>query len=371
MQRSLALAELATGQTRPNPVVGCVIVSPDLRIIGEGFHERAGQPHAEARAILDAKRCLNSTRHATVYVTLEPCSHYGRTPPCADALIHAEVKRVVVGMVDPFPKVSGRGIRKLRNAGIQVDIGVEQERCERINEGFVHRVVNGAAFGTLKYAMSIDGKIATDTGSSRWVTGPLARAKVHQMRASTDAIIIGGATLRKDDPRLTVRTDKSEWNARNLLAPLRVVMTKTLDLPLDARLWSKPEDELAGQSVVLVDAKHGRPNVVAELKALGVRVEEVPGLRPRDAAKMLAEMECMNALWECGGALARDAVADGCIQKISAFVAPKLVGGANSPTPLDGTSLCDMMSDAYTLCKSKVEVFDDGDLLVEGYLEQE
>ncbi len=369
MRRALALAELATGQTRPNPIVGCVIVTPDLRIIGEGYHERAGKAHAEACALLYARRNTESTRRATVYVTLEPCSHYGRTPPCADALIRARVGRVVVGIVDPFPAVAGRGLRRLRDAGIQVDVGIERERCEQANEGFVHRIVNGAAFGTLKYAMSIDGKIATDTGSSRWVTGPLARERVHQMRASTDAIIVGGATLRKDDPRLTVRTNESEWNLKDRLAPMRVVMTKTLDLPLDARLWSHPEDELSGQSLVLVDSKHGRPSIVSELRARGVEVEEVPGLRPRDAATMLAEKECMNALWECGGALARDAVADGCIQKVSAFMAPKLVGGSKAPTPLDGTSLCDVMSDAFTLQKSNVEVFDDGDMLVCGYLE--
>lgn len=366
IRRCVELALQAAGQTRPNPVVGCVIISSDGRVIGEGHHARAGQLHAEALALADARSRGENTKGATIFVSLEPCSHYGRTPPCADALIKAEVARVVVGMWDPFPKVSGRGIRRMRDAGIQVDVGIEGELCERVNEGFVSRVTTGIPFGTLKYAMSLDGKIATDTLSSKWVTGEEARKRVHAMRAISDAIVLGGATLRADNPRLSVRDGRC---AEGKIYPWRVVLSRTLDLPLDSSFWDvAQDDEYAGSALVIVDAKHGKPQMVNELRARGVEVEQVSGLTPKDAAKLLAEKECMNVFWECGGSLAREVVADGCVHKVCAFIAPKLVGGSSAPTPIDGSSLAGSMYESVQLAKTEVESFDNGDLLVTGYV---
>jgi diaminohydroxyphosphoribosylaminopyrimidine deaminase/5-amino-6-(5-phosphoribosylamino)uracil reductase len=199
MQRCLELAKRATGRTSPNPLVGAVIVK-DGEIIGEGFHPRAGEPHAEVFAL---KAAGTAARGATIYVSLEPCNHYGRTPPCSQALIAAGVAKVVVGMVDPNPLVAGGGIARLRAAGIEVVAGVEEEACQKINEGFVHRILYKQPLGILKYAMTLDGKIATSAGHSAWVTNRDARTEVHQLRAACDAVIVGGNTVRQDNPYLT------------------------------------------------------------------------------------------------------------------------------------------------------------------------
>lgn len=369
MRRAVALALRAAGQTRPNPVVGCVLVSPAGEILSEGFHARAGELHAEASALASAAARGISVAGATAYVSLEPCSHYGRTPPCADALLAARVARVVVGVGDPDPRVSGRGIARLRAGGVVVDEGVEGELCEKVNEGFLWRVRNGRPFGTLKYATSLDGKIATTTGSSRWVTGSGARKRVHQMRSAADAVVVGGATVRKDDPRLSVRGVEVPAGG---LAPMRVVLSQGLDIPADARMWGVAGDgEAAGEAVVLVDSKHGRPGRVAELRARGVVVEEVAGMRPGDAMEFLHGRDCMNVLWECGGTLAREAIADGAVQKVAAFVALKIVGGAGAPTPVDGDGLCLDMSDALTLKDTSVDVLEGGDVLIQGYLRKD
>ena len=198
MQRCLQLAQRAAGKTSPNPLVGSVIVK-DGKVIGEGFHPEVGQPHAEVFALRDAKEAQG----ATVYVNLEPCNHYGRTPPCSSALIKAQVAKVVTGMVDPDPRVAGGGIKKLRDAGIEVIVGVEETACRQLNEAFIHRILHKQPFSILKYAMTLDGKIAATTGHSAWVTGKASRHLVHQVRSTCDAVIIGGNTVRKDNPNLT------------------------------------------------------------------------------------------------------------------------------------------------------------------------
>lgn len=199
MQRCLELARTAIGRTAPNPMVGCVIVA-DGEIVGEGFHPKAGEPHAEVFALRQAGE---RSRNATLYVNLEPCNHYGRTPPCAEAVVAAGVRRVVVGMVDPNPKVAGGGIETLRKAGIEVTIGIEEADCQILNEAFVHRIVHRRPFGILKYAMTLDGKIAATSGHSSWVTGQASRRRVYELRTACDAIVIGGNTVRKDNPHLT------------------------------------------------------------------------------------------------------------------------------------------------------------------------
>lgn len=360
MRRCVSLATRAVGQTRPNPVVGCVLVNKGGEIIGEGYHTRAGRAHAEVEALTAAGG--RETAGCTAYVSLEPCSHVGKTGPCVEALIAARVSRVVVGLIDPFPAVAGSGVKRLREASIRVDVGVEGALCEETNAGFLHRVKFGCPMGTLKYAMTIDGKIATRTLSSRWVTGEAARSRVQKIRAATDAIVVGARTVRLDDPRLTVRDGRA---LDDRIAPYRVVMSRTLDLPLDAALWRRQTDQLAGQPVVLVDKKHGRPHMVSELRARDVLVHEVAGLRASDAMRVLHSLDCVNVLWECGGTLAREAISEGCVQKVCAFIAPKLVGGREAPTPVDGDSLCEKMSNAIEMKNSVVEMLGD-DILVMG-----
>ncbi|MFN6036317.1 MAG: bifunctional diaminohydroxyphosphoribosylaminopyrimidine deaminase/5-amino-6-(5-phosphoribosylamino)uracil reductase RibD, partial [Dolichospermum sp.] len=196
MLRCLELAAKALGRTSPNPLVGAVVVQ-NGEVVGEGFHPRAGEPHAEVFAL---KAAGEGARGSTIYVSLEPCNHYGRTPPCSEALINAGVSKVVVGMVDPNPLVAGGGIARLRAAGIEVVVGVEEAACRRLNEGFIHRILYQRPLGILKYAMTLDGKIATTSGHSAWVTNQDARAEVHRLRAACDAVIVGGNTVRQDNP---------------------------------------------------------------------------------------------------------------------------------------------------------------------------
>lgn len=378
VRRCVELAARGAGQTRPNPMVGCVLMSADGgTVLAEGWHTRAGRRHAEAEALHAAEAAGVNVAGATAYVSLEPCNHTGRTPPCAAALVAANVARVVVGMVDPDPRTAGAGVERMRAAGIEVEVGVEEAACRRLNEGFVHRVERGAPLGILKYAMTLDGKIAAEDGSSKWVTGATARARVHDLRAGVDAIIVGGQTLRADDARLTVRQEggSEAEGARGggdgygdpPLAPLRVVLSQSLDLPLGARLWA---DAATLRTVVVTAAGGGaRARAAATaLRARGVEVVETGAGRPADAMRFLHEQGALSVLWECGGRLAAAALADGCVQKVHAFIAPKLVGGgAAAPTPVAAPAVAARMPDALELVDVEYEQFG-RDLLVTGYL---
>lgn len=366
MRRAIELAKRASGQTRPNPLVGCVLTTPEGRVIGEGYHLRAGFNHAEVNALQDAKQRQEQIQGSTAYVSLEPCNHYGRTPPCSVALVKAGVKRVVIGIIDPDPRTAGGGVKTLRQAGVTVDVGVEASLCAQLNDGFIHRVRHRRPFGILKYAMTLDGKIAATDRTSKWVTGSASRQHVQHIRRSVDAIIVGGQTLRKDDPRLTVRDGHQlDAEGRPLLSPLRVVMTKTLHLPTGARLWSDLEHT---PTIVFADAAHGNPAVANELIAKGVTVEQVPGLSPDDVMEYLYHKDCLSVLWECGGNLASHAVRSGAVQKLCAFIAPKLVGGLNAPTPLADPPVAHGMSDAMLLHDQSCQVFENGDVLISAYV---
>lgn len=352
MRRCLELARRALGCTSPNPMVGAVIVK-DGEIIGEGFHPRAGEPHAEVFAL---KAAGANARGATIYVSLEPCNHYGRTPPCSEALIAAGVAKVVVGMVDPNPLVAGGGIAKLRAAGIEVIVGVEEEACRKLNEGFIHRILYKRPLGILKYAMTLDGKIATTTGHSAWVTNQDARSVVHQLRAACDAVIVGGNTVRLDNPHLTSR----QQGAHN---PLRIVMSRSLDLPAQANLWKTEE----APTLVLTDVG-ANPVSRKMLLKQGVEVIELSPLTPEKVMAYLYDRGFCNVLWECGGTLAANAIAQGSVQKILAFIAPKIIGGSNAPTPVGDLGLT-TMTEALSLERVEVRVVG-ADCLIEGYLPQ-
>ncbi|MDH6100099.1 bifunctional diaminohydroxyphosphoribosylaminopyrimidine deaminase/5-amino-6-(5-phosphoribosylamino)uracil reductase RibD [Anabaenopsis sp. FSS-46] len=360
MQRCLVLAVRALGRTSPNPLVGAVVVK-NGNIVGEGFHPGAGQPHAEVFALKAAGFGADSTqenhaRGATVYVNLEPCNHYGRTPPCSEALIAAGVAKVVVGIVDPNPLVAGGGIARLRAAGVQVVVGVEAEACYQINEAFIHRILYKRPLGILKYAMTLDGKIATSSGHSAWVTNQDARSQVHQLRAGCDAIIVGGNTVRKDNPYLT----SHQVGSHN---PLRVVMSRQINLPQDAHLW----DTADAKTLVLTEPGSS-PDFQHFLRQKGVEVVELASLTPHLVMNHLYDRGFCSVLWECGGSLAASAIAQGAIQKILAFIAPKIIGGSHAPTPVGDLGLT-MMNTALNLERVSWRVVG-SDCLVEGYLPQ-
>lgn len=357
MQRCLELAQQAAGRTAPNPMVGCVIVQ-NGEIVGEGFHPQAGQPHAEVFALRAAG---DRARGATLYVNLEPCNHFGRTPPCTQAVIQAGISRVVVGMVDPDPRVSGGGIACLRQAGIEVVVGIEAAACRKVNEAFIHRVTYQRPFGILKYAMTLDGKIATTSGHSAWVTDQAARTRVHHLRATCDAVIVGGNTVRQDNPRLTThQAIQPPPTGRN---PLRVVMSRSLNLPEQAHLWNATE-----ASTLVLTQTDANPDLKPQLEARGVEVVALDVLTPDTAMAFLYQRGLMSVLWECGGTLAARAIAEGAVQKILAFIAPKIVGGLIAPSPVGDLGLT-AMPEALELTQVNWQMIGK-DYLVEGYLPQ-
>ena len=324
MARALQLAALAEGRTSPNPLVGAVVLDTGGQLVGEGFHARAGGPHAEVGALAQAGE---RARGGTLVVTLEPCCHHGRTPPCSEAVLAAGIARVVLAMADPHPLVSGGGIARLRAAGLEVIEGVMEAEARRLNRAFLHRVATGRPLGILKWAMSLDGRTALPNGVSQWISGPEARDWVHRLRARCDAVIVGGGTVRADDPLLTSRGQRDP-------EPLRVVLSRGLDLPEQARLW----DPAAAPTLVA----HGPEAPAAargQIDALGVERLELSACEPQQLHEALAKRGCNQVLWECGPELAAAALRQGCVQKVAAVIAPKLLGGRPAQTPLGDLGL--------------------------------
>ncbi|MEY3750819.1 MAG: bifunctional diaminohydroxyphosphoribosylaminopyrimidine [Cyanobacteriota bacterium] len=327
MQRALQLAALGSGRTSPNPLVGCVVLDAAGQLVGEGFHQRAGTPHAEVHALRQAGE---RARGGTAVVTLEPCCHHGRTPPCSEALLTAGVTRVVVAMRDPDPRVSGQGLAQLREAGVEVVAEVCEAEARHLNRAFIHRVEQGRPLGILKWAMSLDGRTALPNGSSQWISGPPARAWVHRLRAQCDAVIVGGGTVRTDNPLLTSRGQREP-------EPLRVVISRTLELPAEAQLW---DQQLAPTLVV-----HGYDAPAPRrfrLDALGVERLVLERCEPLELLQALGQRGCNQVLWECGPELAAAAVRQACVQQVAAVVAPKLLGGVAARTPLGDLGLMDV-----------------------------
>ena len=353
MRRCCELAAKAAGLTSPNPLVGSVITQHD-KIVGEGYHPKAGEPHAEVFALRDAGE---AAKGGTLYVNLEPCNHTGRTPPCSEAVIRSGVRRVVIGMLDPNPKAAG-GIEKIRAAGIEVVVGVEGDRCRLLNEAFIHSVSQHKPFGILKYAMTLDGKIATTTGHSAWVSGPESRQQVHQLRSRCDAVIVGGNTVRKDNPNLTS-------HGQSVHNPLRVVMSRQLNLPTAANLWNTDEVPTLVFTEMQADSQTNSQTKDA-LMQQGVDVVELSALTPDAVMDVLYERGCMSVLWECGGTLAAEAIAAGAVQKVWAFIAPKLIGGVGAPSPIGSLNLT-KMTEAIALSQTTIASVG-SDVLIKGYL---
>lgn len=319
MRWAIALALEGEGRTSPNPMVGAVVVKKG-RIVGEGYHRRAGTPHAEIHAL---KAAGKRARGADIYVTLEPCPHEGRTGPCVPAIVEAGIRRVFVGARDPNPLVDGRGVRALRAAGVQVTEGVLEEACRRVNETYNKFIVSGLPFVTAKAALSLDGKIAAPGGESRWITGMECRRRVHQMRSQSDAVIVGGGTLRADDPQLTVRLPG--WHGRQ---PKAVVVSGGLALPQSARLWRRGK----GQILVATTSRASR----AMVRFLEGRGHEIILCRADRSGRIflphllreLGRRGISSLLLEGGGELFAGFFQHRLVDRLVAFVAPRLLGGA-------------------------------------------
>jgi len=318
MKRTIHLASLGRGGTSPNPLVGAVILDKKGKLISEGFHQKSGMPHAEAMAFNNLKEDPSG---GTLYVNLEPCCHRGKTPPCVDRIISSGIKKVFVSIKDPDLRVAGKGIRLMENAGIEVNLGLCENEALELNKSFIYKNLNGCSYGVLKWAMSLDGRVGLKNGKSKWITTEKSRSLVHKLRADFDAIIIGGNTLRKDNPLLTTRGLKKK-------EPLRVVFTRTLDLPFKAKLW---DTELSKTLVVYDSSTANQGNLKRIPK--NVLIEKVPSDDPKILSRILAENGCNKVLWECGPGLATAAVRAGCIQEFITFLAPKIIGGENSMNP--------------------------------------
>ena len=318
MIRAIRLASLGRGFTSPNPMVGAVILDKEGKLISEGFHQKAGMPHAEAMAFNNLK---DDPRGGILYVNLEPCCHRGKTPPCVDRIISSGIKKVFVSIKDPDLRVAGKGIKLLENAGIEVNLGLCENEALELNKSFIHRNINDYSYGVLKWAMSIDGRLGLKNGQSKWITNEKSRSFVHKLRADFDAIIIGGNTLRKDNPLLTTRGFKK-------IEPLRVVFTRTLDLPLKAKLW----DTEKSKTIVVYDSSTANEDNLKRIPK-NVHIKKVSSDNPKLLSRFLAEQGFNKVLWECGPELATSAVKAGCIQEFNTFIAPKILGGGNSMNP--------------------------------------
>ena len=318
MIRAIHLASLGNGFTSPNPLVGAVILDKEGKLISEGFHQKSGMPHAEAMAFNNLK---DDPLGGTMYVNLEPCCHRGKTPPCVDRIISSGIKKVFVSIKDPDLRVAGKGIKLLENAGIEVNLGLCEKEALELNKSFIYKNLNGCSYGVLKWAMSLDGRLGLKNGESKWITNERSRSLVHKLRADFDAIIIGGNTLRKDNPLLTTRGLKK-------IEPLRVVFTRTLDLPLKANLW---ETKLS-KTVIVYDSSTAKEENLKRIPK-NVYIKKLSSDDPKLLSKFLAELGCNKVLWECGPELATSAVKAGCIQEFNTFIAPKILGGDNGMNP--------------------------------------
>ena len=326
MLQAIQLAKQGEGWTNPNPMVGAVIVK-NGRIIGKGYHNKCGELHAERNAIASL---TESAEGATIYVTLEPCCHYGKTPPCTEAIIEQKIKRVVIGSRDPNPKVSGKGIKMLQEAGIEVIEDFMREECDRLNPVFFHYITTKTPYVVMKYAMTLDGKIATKTGASKWITGEAARAEVQHMRHRYMGIMAGIGTVLADDPMLNVRVEG--WKS-----PIRILCDSGLRIPLDGQIVKS-----AGKYRTIV-AYADSENTEAKRKRLhemGVETiccpDENNQVDLKKLMKYLGEEGIDSILLEGGGTLNDSALRAGIVQEVQAFIAPKLFGGMNSKTPVEG-----------------------------------
>lgn len=356
MRLALTLAEKGRGRVNPNPMVGAVIVKNGT-IIGEGYHQVYGHNHAEVNAFKDAKE---DTLGATLYVTLEPCSHHGKTPPCVDKIIEKKIKRVVIGALDPNPLVAGRGVEKLRDSGIIVDIGVLEKECIALNEIFMKYISTKKPFVIMKTAMSLDGKIATQCGESKWITGEASRKNVHNLRNDLMGIMVGANTVIKDNPELTCRV----LGGKN---PIRIILDSSLRIPLNSKVI---EDKKA--RTIIVTTEKASKEKISIYTERGVEVVVIPSKEGKvnleKLVETLGEMNIDSILIEGGGTLNFEALKAGIVDKIQIYIAPKFIGGEKSKTPVEGIGI-KVLEEAYGVESIRVGTIGE-DILIEGYMKE-
>jgi diaminohydroxyphosphoribosylaminopyrimidine deaminase/5-amino-6-(5-phosphoribosylamino)uracil reductase len=347
MRRALRLAARGYGQTSPNPTVGAVLVKRG-KIIGQGWHRRAGEAHAEIEALRDCARRKQDARGATLYVTLEPCCTQGRTPPCTDAIVSARIKKIVVAATDPNPKHAGKGFKLLRRAGINVVRGVLVAEATRLNEAFNHWIVHRTPFVTVKAAMTLDGKIATRTGESKWITGAQARAYGMKLRQGADAILVGVNTVLADDPALTLRSVPGcKLKVEDCRLPRRIILDSNARTPLSAQLVADTQRSLT----TIVVSKRAPAQRVAALRK-HIRVEVAPlcngAIDLRWLMKKLGAENITSLLVEGGGEVNASFLFGGLAHRIAFFYAPKIIGGRDAPKGVAGDGISDV-NDALSL----------------------
>lgn len=357
MRRALDLSMKAEGYVNPNPLVGAVIVK-EGKVIGEGYHKKYGELHAERNA-------FNSTDEdvagATMYVTLEPCSHYGKNPPCADLIVEKKIGKVVVGILDPNSLVAGRGIKKLKDAGIEVKVGVLERECKKVNEVFLKYITTKEPFVLMKNAMSLDGKIATYLGESKWISNEKSRERVQMLRNKYAAIMVGINTVIKDNPELTCRLEGG-------VSPIRVIVDSKLRIPIESKIVQTSKNV----KTIVATTSNCNKDKKAKLEKSGVEVilieEREDKVDLKKLMKVLGQKEIDSILLEGGGELNFSALKAGIVDKVETYIAPKLIGGKEAKTPVEGKGI-DNLSDAYQLENIETTIID-GDILIEGYVKR-
>jgi diaminohydroxyphosphoribosylaminopyrimidine deaminase / 5-amino-6-(5-phosphoribosylamino)uracil reductase len=352
--RALSLAARAYGRTSPNPMVGALVVKGN-RIIAEGYHKKAGTPHAEAIAL---EKAGERARGATLYVSLEPCCHRDkRTPPCTEKIVSAGIRKVVIAMRDPNPKVRGKGIEELRRSGIVVVSGILEERAQHLNEYYIMHITTNRPFVILKAAMTLDGKIATPEGESKWITGEKARREVHRLRGGVDAILTAIGTVKADDPSLTCRTGRYK-------SPLRIIIDPRLEISPEAKVCCLPPE------TIIVTKKTGSSRKKALLRKMGAEILEYNGERA-DLAALMQEMGkrgVISVLVEGGASLNASALESGIVNKVMFFIAPKIIGGKESFPVVGGRTYRDLAR-AYRVSDTLIKKFGE-DILIAGYIKE-
>lgn len=356
MKRALEISSRGEGRVNPNPLVGAVIVK-DGRIIGEGWHEYYGGPHAEVNAVRNA---TEDVRDSTIYVTLEPCSHYGKTPPCAELLKAKGFGRVVVSMTDPNPLVAGKGIEILREAGIRVDVGLLEMEARKLNEVFIKYILTRQPFVIMKSAMTLDGKTATSGGESKWITGKESREYVHRIRNKVSGIMVGIGTVLTDDPSLTARTEDG-------CDPVRIIVDSRLRIPITAKVLNVP-----GRTIIATTEGYDRKRYeeLEELDSVEVLVsgKSGSGVDLKHLMSHLGAKGIDSVLLEGGSELNWSMVNEGLVDKVMTFIAPKILGGCESKTPVGGEGFLGL-DEALVLHDIEVTRFGD-DTLIEGYVKR-
>ena len=375
MRRAIELAKKGGGYVHPNPLVGCVVVN-DGAIIAEGYHEKYGEYHAERNALT---RCQSETKGASLYVTLEPCCHYGKTPPCTEIIIEKGIKKVYVGILDPNPLVAGKGVKRLQDAGIDVEVGLCADEIRELNKVFLKYITTKRPYVIMKTAMTLDGKIAAFTGDSKWVTNDESRKMVHQLRSEMSGVVVGINTVLADDPMLNCRLE------RHYHQPVRIVVDSNLRIPVDCQLVktakeyrtivacrhfdrSEAERSEVEKSSLNVNKQKGFLDSMQTLEMRGLEVIHCASkddhVDINDLMTKLGAQGIDSLLLEGGGTLNAAFLEAGCVDEVWAFIAPKIIGGADAKTPVSGKGI-DKMSEAINLQDIDIQNIN-GDILIKG-----